>query len=62
MLSSFGKLLRKLRVDHDLTMRDLASKMECSSSYISGIENGKIEVSQGFLHKLFSLLQSLRLK
>lgn len=52
MLSNFGKLLRKLRVDYGLTMRDIALKLNVSSSYISGIENGRMEVSSNFIQNL----------
>lgn len=54
MATKFGKLLRKLRVDKDMTMRAMAQDMSMSASYISGIENGKYEVSDNFLQKLFT--------
>ena len=53
MTTNFGKLLRRLRVDKDITMRSMAQSMKISPSYISGIENGKYEVSDNFLNTLF---------
>ncbi|WP_295394428.1 helix-turn-helix transcriptional regulator [uncultured Thiodictyon sp.] len=36
-----GKALRTMRVFHDLTQKDLAEKLEISTSHLSEIESGK---------------------
>lgn len=52
MLTDFGKLLRKLRIDHDLKLGDLAEKMEVSAAYISAVETGKKPVTTVFLRQV----------
>lgn len=44
MKTEFGKILRKIRVDHDEVLRDMAVKLGKSSSYLSAIELGKRSV------------------
>ena len=41
MLTSIGKFLRKLRVDHDEILKDMAEKLEVTVSFLSAVENGK---------------------
>jgi transcriptional regulator with XRE-family HTH domain len=36
-----GKALRTMRIFHDLTQKDLAEKLEISTSHLSEIESGK---------------------
>lgn len=50
---TFGKWLRKLRVDHDLKLSDLSDSMHLGSiSFISGIERGVKAPSDMFLEIL----------
>jgi transcriptional regulator with XRE-family HTH domain len=37
----FGKRIRQLRLDNDLSQRDLASKVEIDFTYLSKIENNR---------------------
>lgn len=39
-LSSFGKFLRKFRIDHDMTQKEMAGAIGCSSAYLSAVERG----------------------
>ncbi|WP_335333622.1 helix-turn-helix domain-containing protein [Candidatus Sodalis pierantonius] len=41
MVSNLGKYLRKLRIDHDMTLRDMADCLGISAAYVSAIELGK---------------------
>lgn len=52
MLTSFGKELRKLRVDKGETLSKMSKKLEISVSYLSAIENGVREVPFGFIERL----------
>lgn len=36
-----GKFLRKLRIDHDEYLRDMAGKLGVSVAFLSAVENGK---------------------
>ncbi len=41
MVTEYGKLLRKIRIDQDEILKDMAGKLEITSAYLSSIENGK---------------------
>lgn len=56
MLTEFGKSLRKLRIDHDLTLGALGEKLGVSAAFLSAIETGKKPVPTSLLHQLQSLL------
>lgn len=51
-ITSFGKFLRKLRVDHGSTLREMALKLDISSGYLSAIELGKRAVPGDLVYKL----------
>jgi transcriptional regulator with XRE-family HTH domain len=50
--SCFGKLLQKLRIDHDEVLVDMASKLIMSPSYLSMIENRLREVPKELIPSL----------
>ena len=41
MLTSLGRFLRKLRIDRNELLKDMAQKLEVSVSFLSAVENGK---------------------
>lgn len=41
MTTSYGKILRKIRIDHEEILKDMATKLGITSAYLSAIENGK---------------------
>ena len=41
MLSAYGKILRKIRIDKGLTMAQMAKAVGITSAYLSTIERGK---------------------
>ena len=41
MLTSLGRFLRKLRIDRNELLRDMAEKLRVSVSFLSAVENGK---------------------
>ncbi|MGR6860798.1 helix-turn-helix domain-containing protein [Aliivibrio salmonicida] len=41
MVTAFGKFLRKLRVDKELVLRDMANSLGISSAQLSAMELGK---------------------
>lgn len=41
MLSNYGKILRKIRIDKGLTMAQMAKSIGITSAYLSTIERGK---------------------
>lgn len=55
MLTPFGKFCRKLRIDHGELLKDMADKLDVTSSYLSAIENGKRNVPLRWVSKLTEL-------
>lgn len=49
MLTPFGKYLRKLRIDRNELMKDMADKLKVTSSYLSAVEMGKKPVPDSWL-------------
>lgn len=41
MLTGFGKFCRRLRIDRDEILLDMANKLGVSVAFLSGVENGK---------------------
>jgi HTH-type transcriptional regulator, competence development regulator len=55
MLTLFGKFCRKLRIDHSELLKDMATKLGVTSSYLSAVENGKRKVPQDWVGKISTL-------
>ncbi|WP_273756947.1 helix-turn-helix domain-containing protein [Bartonella sp. MM73XJBT] len=55
MLTSFGKMLRKLRIDHSERLLDMAEKLDVSVSFLSSVEIGKKSVPVGMEEKIIKL-------
>ena len=49
MLTEFGKALRKIRIDHQELIRDMAKNLSVSSAYLSAVENGKRKASASWI-------------
>ncbi|WP_242104147.1 helix-turn-helix transcriptional regulator [Lysobacter sp. M2-1] len=50
-LTTFGKTLRKIRIDHDLTLGKLADQVGVSAAFVSALERGK-PVPPDFVEKV----------
>lgn len=48
MLTEFGKALRKLRIDNDERILDMAKKIGKSSAFVSSIEHGQKPLPDAF--------------
>ena len=57
MLSPFGKSVRKLRIDLEVSLKNLAESLGKTSSYISAIETGKRPVTNDILEKIIIFLK-----
>lgn len=44
MLTEFGKVLRKLRIDNQELLKDMATRLGVSSAYLSAVETGKRKI------------------
>lgn len=55
MLNALGKFLRKLRVDNDELMKDMAEKLSLPASTLSAVENGNRKAPDWFIGRVTEL-------
>ncbi|WP_208439260.1 helix-turn-helix domain-containing protein [Bartonella tribocorum] len=55
MVTSFGKILRKLRIDHSERLLDMAKTLGISVAFLSSVEIGKKSVPVGMEEKIIEL-------
>ncbi|WP_455480466.1 helix-turn-helix domain-containing protein [Bartonella sp. B12(2025)] len=55
MLTSFGKILRKLRIDRSERLFDMAQKLGVSSAFLSSVEIGKKSAPARMVEKIIEL-------
>lgn len=51
MLTPFGKELRKLRIDQNKTLKDMADFVGVSSAFLSSVETGKRKINNDLVIK-----------
>lgn len=49
MLTPFGKLCRRLRIENGELLKEMAEKLQVTPSYLSAVENGKRNIPQSWL-------------
>lgn len=52
MLTEFGKVLRKIRIDRQELLRDMAGTLGVSVAYLSAVENGKRNAPVSWINKI----------
>ena len=52
--TALGKFLRKIRVDNDERLYDMAKRVEVSSAFLSGVENGRKKAQSSLIEKIIS--------
>ena len=52
MLSNFGKFTRKLRIDNGELLKDMAEKLDVTTSYLSAVEVGKRNIPNTWKDKI----------
>lgn len=55
MLTQLGIFLRKLRLDSGEIMKEMASKLDVSSSFLSAVENGKKKMPDSWYEMIIDL-------
>ena len=53
--TALGKFLRKLRVDRDERLYDMAENVGVSSAFLSGVENGHKKASASLINNIRKL-------
>ncbi|MDE2420922.1 MAG: helix-turn-helix transcriptional regulator [Gammaproteobacteria bacterium] len=51
-LSDFGKALRKMRIDKDMTLKDLSDRLEVTPAYLSAVETGRKPVNAQLINNI----------
>ena len=52
MLTAFGKALRKIRIDRNLLLKDMADGLGCSSPFLSAIESGTKKIPDDMIERI----------
>ena len=55
MITKIGKFLRKLRIDKGEILKDMATKLDVSSAFLSAVENGKKKFPDTWYKKIENL-------
>lgn len=55
MLTAFGKILRKLRIDSGEILLTMAARLGVTASYLSAVETGKRGVPDNWVDRLMAL-------
>jgi len=51
-LTEFGKEVRKIRIDRNQLLKDMAAELEVSSAFLSALETGRKQVPPTFVDRL----------
>lgn len=51
MFTQFGKVLRKIRIDRGMLLKDMAEGFGVSSAFLSAVETGKKAIPSGFVDR-----------
>ena len=54
---TFGKILKEQRTKHDLTLRELAGKVDYNFAYLSQLEAGVVKPSEELVRELAKLFK-----
>lgn len=52
MLTKFGKELRKIRIENDEILKDMADKLNVTAAYLSAVENGNRKVPDAWVNTI----------
>ena len=55
MVNELGKFLRKIRIDYGEILKNMADKLEVTSSFLSAVENGKKKMPSSWYNKIIEL-------
>jgi len=57
MLTDFGKVCRKLRIDNDEILANMSQKLGVAASLLSAVENGRKNVPDGWYEKIVNVYE-----
>lgn len=56
-LTPYGKEIRHYRLDNQLSLRDMADKLEISAAFLSGVETGRKPISENLINKVLTYFE-----
>ncbi|WP_116324232.1 helix-turn-helix domain-containing protein [Cupriavidus taiwanensis] len=56
--TEFGRLVRKARIDADVTLLEMARQLDVSAPFLSGMETGRKKISQEWVGKIEEFFRS----
>lgn len=54
MVTSYGRELRKIRIDRQELLKNMADRLQVSSAYLSAVENGNRKIPEGWTDKIIA--------
>lgn len=54
-VTEFGRLLRKIRIEQSLLLKDMADRLGMTSAYLSAIELGKKNIPENLVDKIATI-------
>jgi len=55
--TTLSKVMKIIRIQKDISLRDMAKQYDCTPAYISSIENGKCRVPNEYFKKVCDILE-----
>ncbi len=55
MVTELGKYLRKLRIDYGEVLKNMADKLDVTSSFLSAVENGKKKMPRDWYIRIIDI-------
>lgn len=55
MLTEFGKILRKIRIDQGEIIKDMEEKLNVTASYLSVVETGKRNIPENWIEEIVNM-------
>lgn len=55
MATTYGKVLRRIRIDRDELLKNMAEKLKMTSAYLSSIENGKRQIPNNMTRSIVDI-------
>ena len=57
MLTAFGKFCRKLRIEHEENLKDMAEKLGVTAAYLSAVEVGKRNIPAEWFNAISNIYE-----
>ncbi|WP_374419382.1 helix-turn-helix domain-containing protein [Chromobacterium sp.] len=62
IITEFGKLIRKARLDAEITLSKMATDLNVTSAFLSGLETGRKKIPDGWAQKVEGYFESMNMR